>query len=209
MSRLITFGCSYTYGKGLEDCQDWPLLNNSMDSSKPSQLGWAKQLADKLNVELVNKSHPGAGNLEILYEVLQFNFKDDDIVVIMWSHYLRDMLFTRFFKWKFFRRRLGAWKNTGLAKKWVEQMSERDYSMRTWLYMQHASLFLNSKRIKYIHYPAAPHELQEYQFPNIQVDNLYMDGIEWLDNALDNAHPGIKTNTNTANKIFDILNGTK
>lgn len=206
MPRLITFGCSYTYGKGLEDCQDWPLFGKSMHRSKPSQLGWAKQLSDKLGTELTNKSYPGASNLEILYEVSQFDFKQDDIVVIMWSHYLREMLFTRFFKIPFFRRRIGAWKNTGLSRKWVEQMSERDYSMRSWLYMQHVSLLLNSKNIKYIHYPAAPHELNEYPFPNIQVDNLYMDGIEWVDDALDNSHPGPVTNTKLAEKIFKILN---
>lgn len=209
MSRLVTFGCSYTYGKGLEDCQDWPLLHKSMHSYKPSQLGWPNQLSDKLGVGLVNKSYPGSSNLEILYEILQFDFKQDDIVVIMWSHYLRDMLFTRFFKWIFLRRRLGAWKNTGVAKKWVEQMSERDYSMRTWIYLQHASLYLNSKGIKYIHYPAAPHELREYEFPRIHVDNLHMDGIEWIDNALDGSHPGPATHAKLTDKIFNILNESK
>jgi hypothetical protein len=206
MPRLIVFGCSYAYGQGLADCQSKKISGLSFDSKKPSQLGWAKQLSDKLKTELINKSYPGSSNLEILCEILQFDFKTDDVVVIMWSHYLRDMLFTRFFKFLTFRRRIGAWKNTGLSRKWIAQMSERDYSMRSWIYLQHASLYLNSKDIRYIHYPASPNELKEFEFPNIHVDNLYMDGIEWVDYALDNSHPGPTTNTKLAEKIFKILN---
>ena len=46
MQRLITFGCSYAYGTGLEDCKNW--FFNQFHHLKPSKLGWAQTLANKL-----------------------------------------------------------------------------------------------------------------------------------------------------------------
>jgi hypothetical protein len=206
MSRLITFGCSYTYGTGLIDCQDKKIFSFSKHNSKPSNIGWAAQLNEKLGTSLINKSFPGASNFEILYEVLQFDYEENDVIVIMWSHYLRDLFFTKFFKIPSLRRRLGLWKTTGLSRKWVEQMSQRDYIMKSWIYMQHADLYLKDKKIKYIHYPSVPKELNEFEVPQIHIDNLHMDGIDWLDFAEDGSHPGILTNTNLADKIFNIVN---
>lgn len=147
MSRLITFGCSYTYGTGLIDCQSTKIFSFSRRNSKPSNMGWAAQLNKKLGTSLINKSFPGSSNFEILYEVLQFDYKQGDIVVIMWSHYLRDLFFTKFFKIPDLRRRLGLWKTSGLSRKWIQQMSQQDYLMKSWIYMQHADLYLKDKKI--------------------------------------------------------------
>jgi hypothetical protein len=76
MSRLVAFGCSYTYGKDLE---------------KPNQDSWPSVLAGLLNLECVNQSIVGAGNLEILWNILNFDFQDDDQVFIMWSHFTRGL----------------------------------------------------------------------------------------------------------------------
>ena len=73
MQRLITFGCSYAYGTGLEDCKNW--FFNQFHHLKPSKLGWAQTLANKLDIELVNKSFPGSSNIEVLYSILKFDFK--------------------------------------------------------------------------------------------------------------------------------------
>ena len=100
MQRLITFGCSYAYGTGLEDCKNW--FFNQFHHLKPSKLGWAQTLANKLDIELVNKSFPGSSNIEVLYSILKFDFKKDDVAVIMWSHYVRDMLFNNQHKFPLF-----------------------------------------------------------------------------------------------------------
>jgi hypothetical protein len=36
-----------------------------------------------------------------------------------------------------------------------------------------------------------------------------MDGIEWIDNALDGSHPGPLTHAKLTDKIFNILNESK
>jgi len=202
-NRLITFGCSYTYGQGLPDCENIPIIN--LHRLKPSQMGWPTLVSNYLDLDLVNMSHPGSSNFEILYSILEFNFQPNDTVVIMWSHYLRDLFFTRWFKSLIFRRRLGLWKKTTIARRWIDQMSERDYAMKTWIYMHHAGLHLENLNLKYIHYPAAPDELEAY--PSIvELKNLYTHGIIFVDKSLDNIHPGIQSQKIMADEIYKILN---
>jgi len=204
MSRLIVFGCSYTYGQGLSDCLNSKFLD--IYPPFPSKLGWAQQLADKLNLELINKSYPSASNFEILFTLLEFKFQSNDTVIIMWSHYLRDMMFTRWFKSLFFRRRLGLWKKNAIARRWIDQMSEQDYAMKTWVYMHHAGLYLENINLKYIHYPADPWELEKYHSNDIKLNNLYKNGFICVDKALDNMHPGLLSNKLVSENMYQIIN---
>lgn len=78
MSRVIFFGCSNTYGTGLPDC--WP------DLSKPSNMGWPNILANSLNREYVNMAMPSSSNKRIWHTINSFKFKEDDVVIILWSY---------------------------------------------------------------------------------------------------------------------------
>ena len=65
--RIYTVGCSFTYAQ---------------------QRGWPNILAEKLNAELTNKGHPGAGNTYIgnAFQLDPLVTKNPpDLVVIMWS----------------------------------------------------------------------------------------------------------------------------
>jgi hypothetical protein len=203
MSRLIVFGCSYTYGTGLPDCKNW--FFDTFHNLKPSQLGWPKLLSKKLNCELINESFPGSSNTEILYTLLKFKFQDNDKVVMMWTHYARDMLFDNLHKFPFFRIRLGPWGKTHQERKWAEYLNEKDYAMKSWFNMHHADLYLCNKNVQYIHYPATPKEFDKNKLDFIKVNNYYNDGITVLDKATDNMHPGIQSNINTADKIYKIF----
>ena len=204
MQRLITFGCSYTYGTGLEDCKNW--FFNQFHHLKPSKLGWAQTLANKLEMELVNKSFPGSSNMEILYTILKFDFKKDDTVIIMWSHFVRDMLFNNQHKFPLFRDRLGPWNKTHQERKWVEFLDEKDYAMKSWFNIQHADLHLNKLGVRYIHYPATPNELERHKIDFINVSNWHNDGITIYDKATDDMHPGQESNNAVAEKMYRILN---
>lgn len=204
--RLIAFGCSYTYGQGLPDCESSKLAGFTFDRSTPSKLGWPQQTADALGLKLINKSIPGASNLEILYNILSFPFEETDTVVIMWSHTLRDMIVSRMFNiFPSSRKQLGLWKKSRIAMKWAAQLSEEDYAMRTWIYMHHAGLHLESINVKYIHYPVTMQELNKFKVPNLKIDNLYKTGLVQLDQCENDSHPGIKSNSATANVIIEIL----
>jgi hypothetical protein len=203
VQRLITFGCSYTYGTALPDCKNWML--GKLHNLQPSNMGWASLLAQKLGLECVNESFPGASNSEIMYNVLKYNYKKHDTVVIMWTHYARDMLFNFSYKYPFFRDRLGPWAKTHQERKWAEYLSEKDYAMKSWFHIHHADLYLQQQGVKYIHYPATPKELDSYRLEFINVNNYHSDGIEYVDKATDDMHPGIQSNRLLAEKMYRIL----
>ena len=90
MPRLIAFGCSNTYGQGLEDCYVPP-----GPGPRPSKTAWPNTLGNLLNCsEVINQSAPGASNKLIWKTIVDFNFKQDDLVFIMWSHLERHCFFT-------------------------------------------------------------------------------------------------------------------
>jgi hypothetical protein len=70
MARLVTFGCSLTYGTGLPT---------------PNEQVWGSLLSKKLDREFVNKGIPGAGNKEIVHSLVNFDFHPDDLVCILWT----------------------------------------------------------------------------------------------------------------------------
>jgi hypothetical protein len=69
--RLVTFGCSFTYGQGLPDCPT--------GVEAPSQYSWPYLLSSQLDRQLVNRGIPGASNLQILNEILNFEFEETDL----------------------------------------------------------------------------------------------------------------------------------
>lgn len=79
--RLVAFGCSFTYGQGLEDCFVPPLWPGPI----PSKFAWPQLVANEMNMDCINMSRPGSSNKEILNTLLNFKFNSTDVVVIMWS----------------------------------------------------------------------------------------------------------------------------
>jgi len=68
MKKIVTFGCSVTYGHGLPDCHIAP----DMPGKSPSKLAWPSLVANQANVQLSNQGKCGASNLEILYNILKY-----------------------------------------------------------------------------------------------------------------------------------------
>ena len=196
--RLVTFGCSFTYGQGLPDCLD-------IETDGPSQMGWPALLAKKLDRELVNNSSPGSSNLEILHQILNFEFLEDDIAVVMWTVFDRDTIFHKADKpSESYLEKVGAWSKFKLAKKMFRNMELSDQAVKSWIYIHHADLIFKSKNIEYVHYTAIAGHLEPYKPKFIEVDNMHDIGLFWLDRTEDN-HPGIESNKVTADKIYEIL----
>lgn len=75
---LKSFGCSFTYGSDLSDC-DIPDLG-------PSQSTWPALLAKSLNYEYECHAWPGIGNLQIYSQILeQVPLVNSSIFVINWT----------------------------------------------------------------------------------------------------------------------------
>ena len=84
MTRLVTFGCSHTFGQALPDIWDYK-KNIPIVEQGPSKYAWPQLLADKLNLECVNLSIPGASSKQIWFRIVNTKFQPNDIVIVMWS----------------------------------------------------------------------------------------------------------------------------
>ena len=75
-TKLVVGGCSYTFGANKE---------------KDGTITWAEQLADRLDMELVNTAKNGMGNEFILTKLTEAIYTHDNIglVIAMWSEFER------------------------------------------------------------------------------------------------------------------------
>lgn len=73
---LKSFGCSFTFGSDLLDC----------DQHQASQQTWPALLAKDLNYDYECYAQPGIGNLQIYHELLsQLPLSDSDMFIINWT----------------------------------------------------------------------------------------------------------------------------
>ena len=90
MNRLITFGCSYTQGIGLDGLNHKAHLY--YDSPRESVLkiqsaskdAWPHLLAVKRGLECINLGRGGSGPKYVFQMIREFKFQKTDIVVIQW-----------------------------------------------------------------------------------------------------------------------------
>lgn len=204
MQRLVTFGCSVTYGHGLSDCYIPPKDPGLI----PSKFAWPNLVAQSLNVPLLNNGVCGNSNLAILHDILNFQFEFGDVVVVMWTLTSRDLIFG---KKNFLGKQqlipVGFWQNTHLSNSWLETHSLADMATRSWLYLHHATLYLKSKNIPIHNVFAFYDEVKKYKpkFLDLDFYKIKTQAMRPIDLALDNLHPGIKTHQMIANDIIKIL----
>ena len=143
MTRLVTFGCSFTYGEELDELTD----------------AWPNVLANFLNIDVKNEGKTGSSNLEILYKILNFNFQEDDIVVIMWTYYSRDYLF----KTPTHQYSIGPWsKDINDLTAWVSLHTDHDLIMRSFINIHHAHSYLSLLNVKNYHTTVGIRKEQTY-----------------------------------------------
>lgn len=203
MGRLIAFGCSLAFGLALPDV--WPYR----EKYYPSNLAWPKLLGSKLDLEVVNRGHPAAGQTEIFARILDFDFQPGDIAITMWSY------FDRLEFWKFMEPTVGtrinqdhnSYRNIVL----LTEKYQIDIARRNWLIIQHAQLYLKHKNIRSISLMCLEdRERHPNSLYKIDVDDTIQD-ISWnyLDKAMDKVHPGIESHKDMAeqiyNKVFNVV----
>lgn len=191
MKRLVVFGCSYTFGDGLPDCQS--------GSKEHSKLAWPSVLSQDLGLYLSNNSSCGASNKKILLDILQYTFRQDDIVIVLWSFAHRGLIFDESGHINLINKN---------DKNFYQVHTEHDLVMDTLLHMNHAKNYLK-------------HIVKNYfSFYFDRSINVFMSGktmqvpstAEFIplkdvvvDNALDGMHPGIQSHKNIAGYIFSKM----
>ena len=66
--KLVTFGCSHTYGHGLSDC----IAEDGSNGPTASQQAWPSILSGLTDMKVDNASRPGAGNLMITKAIVDY-----------------------------------------------------------------------------------------------------------------------------------------
>ena len=206
MSRLIAFGCSITYGEGLDDC--W----NAPDPGPvPSKFAWPALLGTHLNKEVVNLGIPGASNKHIWHTILNTSIKSTDTVVILWTHSARSCII----KSKEHVNRLlpsDATPNKGLLSERVKR--NKHYYKR--LYNNYDAEMDSITRINYINYYLTRKAISSYHFISERQEHQY----NWNETnipvvcpdrenfgfALDGMHPGKLSQEFMSNKMLSNIN---
>jgi len=194
MNRLVVFGGSMSYGHGLEDCQD----NNGGATPGPSKLAWPNLLGNLLNLEVINTGILGASNLEILYEILNFKFHPQDLVVIEWVYSHRNAIFTDLDKFNRIEKTSKSFENMLLVH------TDIDLKMRALFYIHHAECFLKTLKIKSFNYfiPMAEN-LKLYGIPKyLNIEHLNFPNIDYIDFGADGYHPGPLTHKRYALSFY-------
>lgn len=187
--RLVTFGCSLTYGDSLID----------------NKLAWPYLTAKHLNIHCDNQAQRGISNHKILYNILNYKFNVDDIVVIMWTYVTREMRLQIDGTSELF----GPWDKGGIERPWVEFAEPYDYSVKTLINIHHAKLHLNSLNMRHIHFKAdnsteLPIAMDKCTF----IDNVFdldVSKVDPVDYGLDNSHPGPKTHQLFSLTVSDLI----
>ena len=209
MPRLLAFGCSFTIGVGLPDV--YP------SDTTPSNFAWPAVLGEMLGYEVINNGICAAGNTEIAANVLRTEFKEDDICVILWSHFIRFDYYTLradltgSMQWG-----RNEFKNM-LAKNPIDEDWWKEHNrVKNWLTINHIGLYLASKNVKFLHmlgildddtYPKP-----KLDFPNLLEDVKPVDFI--IDRGLDAlkfppGHPGPNSHRLIAQLFYDKLNSKR
>ncbi len=197
--RIIAFGCSYTYGQGLADCHVEP----DHPGPKHSNYAWPSLLASNLNCQIVNVSQPGYSNCAILYEILKFDFQQDDIICVLWTYKNRDARFENSLN----PIKLGHWN-----KKWFESQNSLDLLIKNKLHIHHAYCFLKSNQMKFYFmdvdvfvdlHKLVPLWYKKIDFIPIDIINL----AKQLPLGLDNLHPGPYFHSKVADTFLQSIAG--
>jgi hypothetical protein len=192
IKRIVAFGCSATSGQGL----DHPIEYN-----RPSKLSWPSILGDKLNLEVDNRGIPGASNSEILYNILNYKFLETDLVIVLWTFPIRDIIFD-----KTGFRKIGAWDNADLIKYYFLVHTEYDIAVRSWHHIHQTTLYLEKLNLQFLNVFNDYNELIKYKpiYINAPICDIRIENLK-IDKALDNFHPGVRSHINIANSLLSYL----
>jgi len=220
MKRLIATGCSLTYGHGLPDCVD--KYSKKDPGPYPSKMAWPSLLADQLGRSCINLSSCGASNKQIWHTLLNFDFEPDDIVIIYWSFIHRYCSLISSNRYRYMDINAPS-KESKFYYKHV--FTEYDSVLDFYLRARDTDAYLKSQGVKKIihmtvenldnvktwHRINKDNQLPEMkssftQSPEFAKVNSIVDKRNiWVDLALDDDHPGVKTHKRFADQLLSIL----
>ena len=215
--RLISYGCSYTFGEGLKDC--WIPEGSIIDGRRgpapgprPSNYAWPKYLSNMMRCDLLNLGKGGCSNKFIWHSIMNTEFQPDDFVVILWTYFPRNCFFEHEKKWK--RVIPADTENKFLTRehrrlaKYYYSMIHQDYDavMENYLKINFSKNYLDSLGIRNYHFTLErnmkiPIPIPQWNQVQLELLKLNFD----LPLAADNKHPGELAQKEMAHTIYDFI----
>ena len=190
--RIISFGCSYTYGHGLSDCIGEDKISHGPEYSK---LAYPSILSKKLNCECVNLGKSGNSNKEIWHDILTFNFQKEDIAIITWTYFSRFCIIKNNSI-----KRINSWKED--SKSYYMNYSNRhDMMLDFYVRLNHVNSYLDRLPIKKYNYVIEDIDGDVPKWSNTNILGLF----KMLDKAEDDCHPGIVSHNKFAENIYSEI----
>tara|TARA_B100000242_G_C43037878_1_gene483980 strand:- start:1198 stop:1830 length:633 start_codon:yes stop_codon:yes gene_type:complete len=203
------FGCSHTFGHGLEDCYDaetgWPAL-------KPSKKAWPSILQELgLYDVCYNFSKVGASSDEVLKQILaldRFELKRCDYFIVLWPSFTRRSVYNKNKKLETYRIQDDNPKATDFYK--ITDQYELKYNYYKNILI--ANLYLKDFKFYNFftdlsdmdeHFEFCPN-LTEFQHKFSRIDFQYI--LKKHNKALDNVHLGADGHAELAKLINTFIN---
>ena len=207
MTRLITFGSSTTFGQALPDIWDYK-KNMPIVEQGPSKYAWPQLLADKLNLECVNLSVPGASNKEIWYTLLNTKFKANDTVIILWSDRPRSCIIKKSGIENIAPFKINNHRPSKYFLKFI--YNEYDHFIDSCMRINYITLTLKNKIKLLKHCMDHLSEFNKTPFPkwfdsNIEKVDFVNDILNKYPIAIDNQHTGKEGNKAFADILYDNI----
>jgi len=216
MGRIVAFGCSNTYGIGLSDN-----YNLGIDSHNPSKYAWPSRLAEKLNYSVLNNGVCGCSNKFIYQNILNYNFKDNDVCCIMWTdadrYWRNDNNLEipdgdRDWGHNFQKGFIGPWMKTKMAMQYYKFLhSEYDSDVMHMNYMYHLSLHMKEIKIQCVQYhwsckrnSITNKKLNKWARPDIFFIN-FKKIFDRYPKAADKLHPGSLAHADIAQLFYERI----
>lgn len=216
MNNLFAFGCSLTYGHGMED--NWDFNNNRPFPSSPSKKAWPFLLANMLNYNCVNLARCGASNKEILYLIEQNidKISIDDLVVIKWSFADRIGFIDKSTPYKdrngFNTHSQITPDGKGTNKKWLQWLEDfstpEDNRWMSRIFIDYATLLLKQKSITAYHFYCCE-DIRDLDYKFAKIENVEgMDRhslMKFPASPFCKDHPGEEAQYFLANTKFKLI----
>lgn len=205
--RLFAYGCSNVYGHGLSDC--W-----NPEDSKPgptaSDQAWPQILAQSLDLDCVNHSHPGSSNKEIWWRVIRDvkDIRSRDLVIVHWSYLDRWAQIVQHAV-----NKIGPWaaSEDHRSRAYYRDLYHGfDQTIDLLLRIQHVKLLLDDISCQKLLIPPIQFReiTQDPEIPEILLscsDDLDNVIDRQVDYACDQTHPGPKTHQQYADYLYSKI----
>jgi hypothetical protein len=203
--RLIAFGCSHTFGDGLSDVNRESSVHTR---TNPSKFAWPQLLVNKfkIDIECSNNAHGGSSNDDIFDLILNFDFQEDDIVIILWTFVSRVSIFGENDKCYMIRKfdAPRTYKKSNTYYKYFYQ--EADSIRKLCIYANYIQYYLQEKILRQSYIQK---RWDNFNFPSWNNVNFFNNDIDARSNdkGLDGVHPGPKSHEMFADNLYlDLKN---